>query len=278
MTSAHHDLTITTRHSFGEHESDTTAYIAADRRREEHQPSQGHRRPGRGAEYVLGPRMASITRCDLGMGYRLNLDDREYDCGELPRYPTQQQREASPPPERANPTVRVETTTVDTGERKQAFGFMARRVITTRRHIPLSEACSDRRETRTDGWYVDLDPRVSCERAWTTEGRRVHAFLSVRVDGEPLEIPQFKDIGEPETGFAIEVDSVGVSHHLLPDGTTKEFRHLSKRRVTSLSTEPLDPALFEVPPGFRKVESVRQNPKAPLVTRLIQRLKHPRQR
>jgi hypothetical protein len=40
--------------------------------------------------------------------------------------------------------------------------------------------------------------------------------------------------------------------------------------ITRLSTEEIDPALFEVPKGFQLVEQIRQEPKSPLAIRLKQ--------
>jgi len=240
------NFTITTRHEAGDVQSERTEYIQPDRRRGEYPVSEG-------------PRVVLITRCDRGLGYRLNLDDREFSCFPLPHYPTDAELRATGadamlPADPPKPTVIVETTTVDTGERKEAFGFTARRVIVTCRHIPLTDA-SRPQETTEDGWYIDLDPTISCERWWPTDGPRGHVFLSATITGdEAPEIPQFTDIGAPETGFAIELESVEVSRDTLPDGTTKEFRHSWTTRVTALSTEPIDARLFEVPEGFREVE------------------------
>jgi hypothetical protein len=52
----------------------------------------------------------------------------------------------------------VQTTTVDTG-RKEAFGFTARRVITTRKQMPLSGAKCESRETTTIGWLRRSRPQ-----------------------------------------------------------------------------------------------------------------------
>ena len=52
-----------------------------------------------------------------------------------------------------------EITTVDTGERKESFGFTARRVTRTHKVIPLDDTTSARRRRSKDGWYIDLDTR-----------------------------------------------------------------------------------------------------------------------
>jgi hypothetical protein len=56
---------------------------------------------------------------------------------------------------------------VDTGERKDFFGHPARHVITTTKETPLHESHSEARESVTDGWYIDLDTRISCDLRWS---------------------------------------------------------------------------------------------------------------
>src|SRR2546426_2089727 len=79
-----------------------------------------------------------IWRCDLGQISELNLDDREYHSSPLPKWPTREELQAraakSPQPAQPKkPNLLVEISTVDTGERKELFGYTARHVITTRR-------------------------------------------------------------------------------------------------------------------------------------------------
>jgi hypothetical protein len=59
------------------------------------------------------------------------------------------------------PTVLVETETVDRGERKEVFGHMARHVVTSRRIVPLVGAKRGADTTVTDRWYIDLNTYTS---------------------------------------------------------------------------------------------------------------------
>ena len=193
------DLKITLRRTSWGLSSETTTYIKADRRRLEYRNQQGS---------VVGPRLANITRCDLGQTFELNLDSREYTSGPLQKWPTLEElkalaAKAPRPAEPPKPTLRVETSTVDTGERKQFFGFTARHVLTTRKEVPLEGSGREPNEQVNDGWYIDLDTRISCDPHYpSTSG---HAFLSVS-SGKP-EIPEFKDIGKRETGYPMELTS-----------------------------------------------------------------------
>ena len=130
----------------------------------------GQRKADGSQQWLSGPRLAAITRCDLGQLFELNLDAAEYVSAQYPPKPlTQEEIEARglnkvDMSQSRKPTLRIETTTVDTGERKEFFGHIARHVIITRKQIPLEGSHSEPQETVTDGWYIDLDPQVSCDR------------------------------------------------------------------------------------------------------------------
>jgi hypothetical protein len=158
------------------------------------------------------------------------------------------------------PTLRIETTTMDTSERKEFFGHIARHVIITRKQIPLEGSHSEPQETVTDGWYIDLDPQVSCDRK-LSRGKRAHSYGWV-VGKQPAEKPEFVDIGESETGFAVQLVMVSKGTYTLPDGTNKQTDSKSETLVTQLELAPLDSGLFEIPPGFKHVQHIERNPRA----------------
>jgi hypothetical protein len=252
--------------------SDMTTYLLADRRRVDSRSKAGYTGWFGGMTYVSGPRIAMITRCDLGRGLMLNVDQAEYESSPLPRYPSKAEFEpVAAPITPQQPTVLIETATVDTGERKDVFGHTARHVVTTRTETPLSGQKSKPRETRSDGWYIDLDTRIACDPWWHHAGAHAHAVATGYVAGKPREVvvPTFRDIGTPETGFPIELTSTSRNTLTQPDGTLREVTSTWSMRVTELSMEPPNPALFEVPRGFRQVARVNQNPSAPLSIRLL---------
>lgn len=240
--------------------TETTEYIQADRKREEHRGFAGYRLRANGQDiYRIQPRTAVITRCDLQKTFHVNFDDREYTEWPVEAFPTLEEtlarsggvRQSPAPPV---PTVLVETDTVDTGERKELFGRPARHVITTRRVIPLTGSNCQATQTVTDGWYIDLDTSLSCD-PWWWSSRSGHAFLTVCRQGDPPDTPTFKDLGEPERGYVVNSRSTSGGSILEVD-------------VTYLSTAVIDPAVFEVPAHFSLVEWIRQEPVPPLVIRL----------
>jgi hypothetical protein len=253
-------------------QSETTEYLQADRKREEHRGFYGYRlRPTGRDVYQPGPRTALITRCDLQKVFLLNFDDREYTAWPIEPFPTREdmlaRAEGVPQPVVHAPTVLVETETVDTGERRECFGRQARHVITTRRVIPLTASKPQRSQTVTDAWYIDLDTSVVCD-PWWASGGSGHAFLTAHNHGDQPDTPTFKDIGEPERGYVIFSRST-------QDGCVLELE------VTDLSTVAIDPAVFEIPADFSLVEQIRQDPVPPLLIRFKQaydRLKQRAQR
>jgi len=251
---------------------ETIEYFQPDRKREEHRGYAGYRFGPRSRDiYRRGPRTALITRCDLGQAFQVNFDDRQYTACPLQSFPTRDELRARVDGVEQSrvetaPTVLVETETIDTGDRRELFGRSARHVMTTRRVIPLSGSRSRESKTVTDGWYIDLDTRVSCDPWWSSGSG--HAFVSILAKGEQPETPAFKDIGEPERGYVVLSRST-------QDGSVTELE------VTHLSTVAIDPALFEVPANFSLVEWIRQDPVPPLAIRMKQaydRLKHRRKR
>jgi|SRR5215467_17495 len=52
------------------------------------------------------------------------------------------------------PTLRIETKTVDTGERKEIYGHTARHIISTRKQTRLAGRLPPRASRNGDGWMV----------------------------------------------------------------------------------------------------------------------------
>lgn len=249
-----------------------TIYVQRDRKRMEFRNYAGPSTANGSQQRLAGPRLASITRCDLGSIFELNLDAGEYVSAPYPPKPkplTQREIETHLKIRQSDkPTLRIEMTTVDTGERKEAFGFTARHVIITRKEIPLENSRRRPQETVTDGWYIDLDLHVSCE-PWLRKGRPAHAYMATSVYSskgsvtweQPPERSEFVDIGEPETGFPVQSMIVSKVAYTLPDGTSKETTSRDETLVTELELGPLDPALFEIPPRFKHVDHIERNPR-----------------
>lgn len=259
-------IKMTVRNTFGDTSSERTIYFQSDRKRIDFRSSSGgasHRDGSANVRY--GPHIAFITRCDLGNISELNLDTRKYSSAPYPPKPlTKEQLEARgiklstakelPP----KPTLLIETTTVDTGERRQFFGHTARHVIVTRKQTPLEGSHEDLQESITDGWYIDLDVQLSCDRKWRPGA---HAYLHAGPrSGEKPELPKFVDVGEPVTGFPVELKTTTHGMYAMPDGTKKENTSTYETSVAQLEEGPLDASVFEIPAGFRQVAHIETSP------------------
>ena len=236
-----------------------TTYIQPDRMRTEYRNSFGGRH---GTEPVYGPRLARIVRCDLGQSFELNLDTSEYTSVPYPPKPfTEQEIKARGLDSLAtstpkNPTIRIEIKTSDTGERKEIFGHTARHVITTTTQTRLAGSNAEPQETVTDGWYIDFNQQLSCG---PKPPAGAHGYVSGYLSagsGRQLEKPEFVMIGERETGFPLESTMTAQNPSNLPDRTIANF----ETRVIQFEKGPLDPALFEIPPGFKLVDRIERNP------------------
>src|SRR6267142_1879708 len=116
------------------------------RRWESPRTYSGQARADGSSQRIYGPRVVTIVRPDLAKTFELNLDASEYVVTPYPpKKPqplTKKQMKARgirmpSPAKSAKPTFRIETTTKDTGEHKELFGYLARHVITTRKETPL---------------------------------------------------------------------------------------------------------------------------------------------
>lgn len=260
-------LKIAFRHTLEGISTDWVEYRDQDRSRREYRNSTGgeRRRWDGSTDVRYGPRLALIIRCDLGQGFELNLDAGEYVAAPYPPKPLSkaetEARGLKPLQFVASdkPTLRIETTTLDTGERKEFFGHTARHVITTSKEIPLEGSKSSARESVKDGWYIDLDTDISC--VWKgPSGKPVHVHAFLTAGNAPIEKMEFVDKGEPESGFAIEEKITTKDAMTLTDGTKEDQTSIQEMRVTQLVEGPLDPGLFAVPTGFRQVKQIDRDP------------------
>jgi hypothetical protein len=204
----------------------------------------------------------------MGQNFEVNLEDKQYVSTPIPKIlsPTEiralaAKRSVSAAPR--TPTILIEITTVDTGERKNLFGYEARHVITTEKHTLLNGAKDVDQEDVKDGWFADLPTSLSCY----PRSRGAVTFATVRSVNDPADVPSVKLVGTPDTGFVLSMTTTSHSTYKLPDGSKGETTSISQREVTELFSGSLDPQLFEVPSAFTKVDRLRSEPPVPLSIR-----------
>jgi len=262
QVSANNGIKMTIRFGQAGISNEHTVYIASDRKRMEFRNSTGKKNAGGALQLTYGPGLVAITRCDLGQMFELNLDTSEYTSAPYPPKPlTREQMEARGlqiPATSEKPTLRIEVNTTDTGERKEMFGHIARHVLTTSKRTPLEGSSSDPQETVTDAWYIDLSQRLSCDPDWS-ERKFAHAYSLFTNGKQPRKKVEFISTGEAQTGFALQSVTSSKIAHAKPDGTRRQMDSKTELLVTQLEEGPLDPALFEIPHGFRHVQSIERN-------------------
>ncbi len=247
---------VVIRNTFGGQSSDNTTYWTADRRRTEFRHAVQRTKEDGSVEWVDEVASVFIVRCDLGQSFTLKMKAEEYSVAEYPpKRLTPEEMAARGTPVAPQPTLRIEIATVDTGEREKMFGHVARHVITTTKQIPLEGSHTQAQETVRDGWYIDVDRRISCDPKSAGSGSGFMAIGAV-VGGKEMmmERPEFVDIGARETGFAVKEVRTTTSETVPAAGVRRYSDSINESEVTQFGAMPLDPALFEVPPGFKHVE------------------------
>ncbi|HEU4766198.1 MAG TPA: hypothetical protein VFS77_02460 [Pyrinomonadaceae bacterium] len=133
--------------------------------------------------------------------------------------------------------VNVTNTITDTGERKEMFGFTARRIKTSLVKTASPEACDKDQKIETDGWYIDFQYAFTCP----SETQKSPVPVRPQQPGCKDEI-RTKTIGTAKLGFPLLVTTTIYQ----PDGRTSTMT----QEVLELSREQLSASLFDVPEGY----------------------------
>jgi hypothetical protein len=226
---------------------EVTTYTMGDRRRTEYRNTSNNRQPD--GSFAIGdpPGNVVVQRCDLGRSFGLNTKAQEYSQKDYPPKPLaliDSDRDTS-----TLPAIRAETTTVDTGERKEIFGQTARHVITTTKSTLTSDTKSEQSVSVKDGWYIDYDPRISCEPVVET---KLNSFGWIMFGGGLMKTSRAENIfvGQPERGLFVE-GSKNSGTAAIKGSNGVNVILSNGVQVTEFYRGPVDPSLFDVPTGFR---------------------------
>jgi len=246
-----------------------TRYFHDSRSRSDSRSVAGHAlHPGDKPVYTWGPRQAFIQQCDARRSLMLNLDAREYTSHELDEHGVAKGFKPAviEHKEPAKGSVEIFIDSVDTGERKEMFGHTARHIVTRERRVASPDSCQHSMSTETDGWYIDLDvPSVSCH---AVPPRASTAVLSVSSSSCSQQKIEVHHTGNAETGFPVKLTATTHATLTQPDGSQKDYTNTFESEVTELSEAPIDPALFEVPAGFKLVSKLNTQPPVPTMVAL----------
>ena len=197
-----------------------------------------------------GMEIVNITQCDLKRTLQISDKARKYvvtpmETVDATPNPGSSARVAAEPSRRGG-VITYNTTAVDTGERKDMFGFKARHVKTTLSIESSPDACSPMKQRmETDGWYIDFAFGLNCEIGGG------QAMTSSPPVGGCRDRVRFNRQGAARTGYPLLETTTMYG----PNG---EVAFTSTKEVLELSREPLDAALFDVPAGYVEASNAQE--------------------
>jgi hypothetical protein len=211
--------------------------------------------------------VAYLEQCDLKQFVWLDLQNKRYavHTGGMPmgaamafnEPQVQVNQELIDKAKAHSKGVLTETTQViDTGERREMFGYTARHIKTVTTWDPQPKKCDGpelRRET--DGWYIDLLYGIDCSpdlsgsitRGYSLDGKCFSEYLFKR-----NYWVEHKRNGPSTLGYPLL--------EITKWNTRKGEPNVTRTEVLEMSTEPLSSSLFEVPEGFARAEVQKYQP------------------
>ena len=235
------DSKIKTKRTMMNFTTENTVYVKGARQRTEEAGMMGM------------PGSTTIVQCDLKRVITINTCSKTYmitpmDMGG-PAMGAGAAMATAEPADRGAPqkggVLTIVNQYIDTKERQKMFGLEARHIRTNLSMEPSPDACTKTSmKMEKDGWYVSLSPQFTCDAGMGRyaagmggRGPRPACRDAIRMKG-----------GMSNPGFPLK-ETVTMMAEGHPFTMTEE--------VTELSTANLNPALFDVPTGYREVSDYR---------------------
>jgi hypothetical protein len=203
--------------------------------------------------------VAFVEQCDLQQLLKLDLQNKRYSIytgtmpmGEAMAFNQPQfrvdQEVVNRLRARSKGTLTETTSVIDTGERREMFGFTARHLKTITIWDPEPKHCNGELKRETDGWYIDLMYGMDCSpdisgsitRAASLEGKCFSEYIKRNYWFE------HKRNGPSSLGFPLLENTKWHD--------SKGDESVTRSEVLELSTEELNASLFQVPEGFVRTE------------------------
>lgn len=188
----------------------------------------------------------TLRQCDLRRTLTLNEQAQTYFVSNDPRDENAARAAAlatgAPAAEPAGGKVVVTTTVTDTGERKVMYGYQARHLKAKVLQEPSQDACTQVRQSfDIDGWFADISKeQAACATIAppVQQGSGCHdALIARRVGSGKLGYPIQENITMPA-----------------PDGGKMTVT----LQVSELTKQQLPAEMFDVPAGYRQVNSLAE--------------------
>ena len=201
-----------------------------------------------------GMSMSTVRQCDLKRTIMINDKARKYSImpdgsadGDGGMVPVVERANAPRTETRRGGVVTLTNTITDTGERKEMFGFTARRIKTSTLKEASPDACDkENNKIETDGWYIDFDFEFYCP----SDRKKVDTPGFVRRPDCEDEI-RMKSIGKAKLGFPLLTTTTMYG----PDG---QVTSTVTNEVLELSRAPLAAELFDVPAGYTLAKNYQE--------------------
>jgi hypothetical protein len=242
------DFKITIKNTVAGQTSQGTTMIKGSRQRDE--TSMGGMAQGQ----------TTITQCDLKRTIQINDGARKYIITPM----ATDESDASGAGGHATGggaaqrggIVTMTVNTMDTGERKEMFGFTARHLKRTTMMESGPGACSQQKmKIETDGWYINLEYGLACE----TASRPPQMGAPSQGCRDRY---QYRRTGPTNVGFPlIETTTMYGEDGSATFTMTKE--------VLEISRQSLDAALFEIPAGYTQASSQQEMYGAPSMDQIM---------
>lgn len=194
----------------------------------------------------------NITQCDLKRTIQLSENNRKYvvtqmsDADSTSSTTTAPSTKSTPEPTRRGGVVTYVTKAIDTGERKEMFGFTARHVKSSMTIQSSPDACNQvNQRMETDSWYIDLSFGLECDLG------RSQIVAQPPMTGGCRDRVVTRQEGTARTGYPL-IETVTMYS---ADG---KVVFTSNKEVIELSREPLDAALFDVPAGYTEATNSQE--------------------
>ncbi|HXI22591.1 MAG TPA: hypothetical protein VNG71_01870 [Pyrinomonadaceae bacterium] len=249
------DFKITFKQSFGGQEMQSTTMIKGQRERSETSMNV----PGMPAGMNMS--QVNITQCDMKRTIQINDRARKYlitpmdtDSGDATSSMPSGQAGG---PARRGGVVTVTVNTVDTGERREMFGFTARHLKQSMMIEASPDACYQQHmKMDRDGWYINLEYGFNCGTDRPPQVGRMPAPQGCR------DRYQFKRTGPTNLGYPLSETTTIYG----PDGSVQ---NTMTKEVVELSRQPLDAALFDVPAGYTQAQTQQEMYAAPSMAEMM---------
>lgn len=204
----------------------------------------------------------TIEQCDLQRTITLNLNKKLFFIEPFSKNEEEViDEDIKIPPKKTTPVVKTTQkggtitmyfSIVDTGERKDMYGFNARHIWTNQKIKPSADACSmkDSIQIKTDGWYIDL-PQFNCPVRYSSYKPTTSGTVE-KPDCQDRFITRRS--GKGKIGFPLIVKTTMI----MGDGSGKTTEFVTNLETLELTSGKLDSMLFEIPPGFTEAKNLEE--------------------